>query len=69
MAPEGPYRSPWAPGDWYLISTLKARDQVYVVVLNGRPATEGTEFPNLRDARDFLRDNGFQQVDRTPEGA
>lgn len=58
--PEGPYHSPWTTGDWYLVSTLRNDEVAYAVVRNGQQAHEGTLFLTHRDARTYLRDNGFK---------
>jgi len=60
MVPEGPYRSQWTTGDWFLVSTVQADAICFSVVKNGRQPHEGTLFPKTRAARAFLKDNGFK---------
>lgn len=60
MTPEGPYRSKWTSGDFFLTSDVKAGEIVYIFVYNGKQKNEGIEFPSIRDARQYIRDNGFQ---------
>jgi hypothetical protein len=64
MRPEGPFTSPWTTGDWYLVSTLTGNDIVYSVVQNGSQPREGTLFPSYKNARMFLRENGFLPKER-----
>ena len=67
MVPDGPYRSKWTSGDYYLISAVKSGETIYAVVRNGQQAREGVEFEKIRDARTYLRDNGFEKRSKDPK--
>lgn len=58
--PEGPYTSPWTTSGYYLITTIRNNDVVFAVVPNGtQPHDAENIFLTLREARQWLKDNGF----------
>lgn len=61
MGPEGPYISPWCASPHYIVSDVRHGQICSVVVPNGVQRSEGTPFPTAREARAWLKDNGFEK--------
>jgi len=60
MTPEGPYVSPWCNLPHFIVPDVRGKDIVSTVVPNGVQRYDGTPFPNMREARQWLKDNGFE---------
>jgi hypothetical protein len=60
MMPEGPYISPWCSQPHFIASDVRCGDYCYTVVPDGVQRHNGLHFPSLREARQWLRDNGFK---------
>lgn len=58
--PQGPFVSEGTVGDFYLARTVIRNHIVFSVVENGKQPWEGTIFPRLQLARDYLKANGFR---------
>jgi len=61
MAPQGPYISPWTKEEYYIISSVVGQDIVYVFVANGKQASEGMRFPDMKAVCSYISDNGFNR--------
>jgi hypothetical protein len=59
--PEGPYRSKWSSGEWYLVTDIRNGQPVCIVVQEGQQRDTGHVFPSKREALDWLRDNGYSK--------
>lgn len=58
--PEGPYTSPWTESPHFLVPDWRHGQRVWVVVPNGVQRSEGIPFLLLREAHQWLKDNGFE---------
>lgn len=64
MNPFGPYRSPWSESSAYIVKTIAHTAIVYSVVHNGQQPGDGLLFGRLRDAKSWLRENGYLASNR-----
>jgi hypothetical protein len=70
MSPEGPYinTAGWSSVPMFIVTDY--REQViYVTVQQGQQRSEGTPHINLRDARQWMKDNGYElRTNHAPKG-
>ncbi len=60
--PEGPYKSPWTSKLHYLITVTQRGKVSFAVIPDGTQPTDAQNiFPTAREARAWLRDNGFER--------
>lgn len=58
--PEGPYTSPWAFAENFIIRTVRHLAPVYAIVQNGQQAADTSlVFESYRDAKTWLKENGY----------
>ncbi len=69
MLPEGPYRNDagYSTGDWYILHTLRRGEKTTVIVRDGQQPHEGVESGSVRDARAWMKDNGFTYKGSNPK--
>lgn len=61
MTPKGPYVSPWTVSGHYLIAVKRNGKEAYAVLPNYMQPRDATLiFPTIREARRWLKDNGFK---------
>lgn len=64
MTPIGPYKSKvgWASKELFIISRYIGNDTevTYFVVQNNQQYYDGIPFLSLRDAKEYMADNGFE---------
>lgn len=46
-------------GKWFIVPDLYKGDIVQVIVKNGQQRSEGIRTPSVRDAKAWMKDNGF----------
>jgi hypothetical protein len=53
--PEGPYTSIYTSAEFFIVRTNRG----FSIVKNEEQSNMGTPFPTLRDAREWMKENGF----------
>lgn len=61
MTPIGPYTSPWTTLPHYIVSTVHNNQSVVSIVPNGVQAKDGTICPSLKEAKQYMKYNGFEK--------
>ncbi len=59
MTPIGPFASPWTKADFFIVSEFRHGQEIILTVPNGAQRSEGMPHASLRDAKQWLKDNGF----------
>lgn len=60
MTPSGPYTNKWCDKPHWLVNTIKNNQIVYAIVPDGEQTSQATLlFPTIREAKTYLKDNGF----------
>lgn len=55
----GPYIGTWSSGEWFIVRDVRNNVEIAVVVQNGKQRSEGQVFPSKRDAKLWMKENGF----------